>query len=288
MEEKKKDHSFWSTLPGILTGLAAMITAVGAIILALPKPNIFFPPTATPPAVFATLNPPMDIPITLTSGPPSPQITSPSVITPPVTTPPTATPTPAPENIAWGQSAQYDNGMSPAIAIQGNVAVELHDGGDGLLWSRVGLISGTAIKWENSVALNEVGIFPSIAMQSDGTVVQVHQATNGAGSLWYRVGQLSGRVINWGQSAQYDNGMSPAIAIQGNVTVELHDGGDGPLWSRVGLISGTSIKWENSFPLNEVGIFPSIAIQSDGATVQVHQATNGAGPLWYRVGSIVR
>ncbi len=35
MSEKKDDKSFWTTLPGILTGFAAVLTAVGGLITAL-------------------------------------------------------------------------------------------------------------------------------------------------------------------------------------------------------------------------------------------------------------
>lgn len=50
-KQQEKDKSFWETLPGILTGLAAFLTAVGGLItlvLSLPRPNVFFPATPTP------------------------------------------------------------------------------------------------------------------------------------------------------------------------------------------------------------------------------------------------
>lgn len=61
-EKGTKSKSFWETLPGIFTGLAAVLTAIIGLItavLSLPKPNIFFPATATSissstPSTFAT------------------------------------------------------------------------------------------------------------------------------------------------------------------------------------------------------------------------------------------
>lgn len=55
-EHRKKGKSFWETVPGILTGLTAFLTAVGGLVtlvLSLPRPNAFFPATPTP-AVTAT------------------------------------------------------------------------------------------------------------------------------------------------------------------------------------------------------------------------------------------
>ena len=56
--------SFWSTLPGVLTAIAALITAIGgliAIFATLPRPNPFFPatepPAATEPIIIATSPP---------------------------------------------------------------------------------------------------------------------------------------------------------------------------------------------------------------------------------------
>ncbi len=60
MEEKEKKRSFWTTLPGILTGCAAIITAVGALITALVVPGIIrAKPTPVhptqPPVIVATV-----------------------------------------------------------------------------------------------------------------------------------------------------------------------------------------------------------------------------------------
>ncbi len=50
-DKATKGKSFWETLPGVLTGLAALVTAIIGLItavLSLPKPNVFFPATPTP------------------------------------------------------------------------------------------------------------------------------------------------------------------------------------------------------------------------------------------------
>ncbi len=50
-DKETKGKSFWETLPGILTGLAALVTAIIGLttaILSLPRPNIFFSATSAP------------------------------------------------------------------------------------------------------------------------------------------------------------------------------------------------------------------------------------------------
>ncbi|QSJ16152.1 hypothetical protein JYQ62_31050 [Nostoc sp. UHCC 0702] len=46
MTESKETNNFWKTLPGILTALTALITAIGGIFLATKTPPL--PPTPTP------------------------------------------------------------------------------------------------------------------------------------------------------------------------------------------------------------------------------------------------
>lgn len=48
---KKKGSNFWGTLPGIITAVAGLITALGsciAVIVAWPRPNVIFRAVPTP------------------------------------------------------------------------------------------------------------------------------------------------------------------------------------------------------------------------------------------------
>jgi hypothetical protein len=129
--------------------------------------------------------------------------------------------------------------------------------------------------------------------QGDGDAfVDVHQAKFGISPLWYRVGQVRGTKIEWSDSAQFDTGTNPAVAVEGGTVVEVHQAqiGVGPLWYRVGQIQGTKIEWGNSAQY-DTGMKPAIAIRN-GKVVVTHQAqapTPGSGnisSLWYRVGKI--
>jgi hypothetical protein len=48
--EPSEKKSFWTTLPGILTGIAAVLTALGALIAALGSAGLVSRPESTPPA----------------------------------------------------------------------------------------------------------------------------------------------------------------------------------------------------------------------------------------------
>ena len=59
-DKKNEKKSFWESVPGILTAIAALITACGGIIVAigtLPRPNIFFPSTEIAPTIFPSATP---------------------------------------------------------------------------------------------------------------------------------------------------------------------------------------------------------------------------------------
>ncbi len=63
MSDKKEGKAFWETVPGILTGLAALITAIGTVIVAWPRPNILFPSSPTPTEAVANATTPRGTPL---------------------------------------------------------------------------------------------------------------------------------------------------------------------------------------------------------------------------------
>lgn len=96
MSHKKDDQVFWTTMPGILTGLAAVLTATGGLIAALSAAGILWVPTPTPTSS-STIPPTAPVPTMIT---PTAMLTQ-SVLpasSPTATVGPTntATPTPSP------------------------------------------------------------------------------------------------------------------------------------------------------------------------------------------------
>lgn len=63
MNNRNEEKSFWTTVPGILTGIAAIITAIGGLIIALnmggiitPTPTLTPTPTPTPTSIIDTMD----------------------------------------------------------------------------------------------------------------------------------------------------------------------------------------------------------------------------------------
>ena len=109
-----ENKSFWTTIPGILTAIAAVITACAgliAVIATLPRPNPFFPATETPLA--STAEPPTQAPTQA----------------PPPTDTPTLTYTPTPEPVMRALVLKDGDDFKPDLAI----SWEPSD--DGITWS---------------------------------------------------------------------------------------------------------------------------------------------------------
>jgi hypothetical protein len=58
MPDDQKPHSFWTSLPGVLTGIAALLTAIAGFVIVF-KPS---PPKYTPPPVAVVAPPPVGVP----------------------------------------------------------------------------------------------------------------------------------------------------------------------------------------------------------------------------------
>jgi hypothetical protein len=197
----------------------------------------------------------------------------------------------------FGGGDRYDTGKSPDIALNnGNVVVEVHESqGTNTLWYRVGKVNGKEIKWENnekSVKYDD-GVQPSVAINNNGLVVEVHKSEN-FHTLYYRVGRVKSDGTIWvkddqSKSVKYDDGVQPSVAINNNgLVVEVHKSeSHDTLWYRVGKVNGDKIDWENNKKSIEydAGVQPSVAITDDGLVVEVHKSQS-YGTLWYRVGRV--
>jgi hypothetical protein len=201
--------------------------------------------------------------------------------------------------VNWVTNAKYDTGVSPTVAVTGNgIVVEVHPSSglitNDLWWSTFSLngtgaptrlqhakISGLGLK-------NDTGFNPSVAVNNNGFVVEVHCAVPPGnfigGKLWYWIGVLqSDNSINWVGHAHYDDGNYPSVTIDdNNVVYEIHQSESGDtLWQRVGQIainaSSASINWFDYFGQGSTsykfddGYLPAIGGNGTLA-VQVHQS----------------
>jgi hypothetical protein len=98
-------------------------------------------------------------------------------------------------------SRQYDNGVTPAVALQVGL-VEVHKSQDNdTLWYRVGIeLQGDQIDWGPSRQYDQ-GVTPAVVIASQivagqQIVIEVHKSQNND-TLWYHVGTIQDDQINW-------------------------------------------------------------------------------------------
>lgn len=201
---------------------------------------------------------------------------------------------PAGDTLDWGGSVNYhDPGLRPSVSINGNVAVEVHQQGDGVgdLHYRVGTVDAAtrSVAWGDSL-FYDVGAAPAVAFNGS-VAVEVHLGQEGFGQMWYRVGSVDpvGRTIAWGESIAYDTGSMPSVAFDGTTLVEVHQGQDGAgaLWYHVGTLdpATNTVSWGDSNLFEAAGAAPAVAFVGSVA-IETHQELDGFGALWYRVGTV--
>ena len=195
---------------------------------------------------------------------------------------------------SFSPSRQYDTGVLPSVALNDNdVVVEVHqsDGPSSNLWYHVGLVdkASQVINWGPS-GKYDTGAPPTVALNNNGVVVEVHESDGLSSKLWYHVGIVdpTSKTVAWSGSMTYDSGATPCVAINNNgVVVEVHQS-DGPstnLWYHVGAVN-PSTKTVNWGPSNQYdsGFGPSVTIADNGQVVEMHSDSGAA--LYYRVGQV--
>lgn len=190
-------------------------------------------------------------------------------------------------------SSDYDNGVSPAIAINNaGRFVEVHCSQTDRLWCIANSGSITA----PSASDYTDGTSPRVALNNNNVVVECHQTWNITSTLNQRifwiVGSHQGTSVSWGVSTQItgDGGNSPAVALNDSnvcVTVNAEYTATGTyhgLVSRVGTVDpvGKTINWGTSAVICS-GMDPEVAMNNNGAVVMVYKDGDSAD-LRYRVG----
>ena len=108
-------------------------------------------------------------------------------------------------SITWRTSSpiKYDDGKYPSVALMDDgTVVEVHytSGAGTKLWSNVGVIINETIEWNTSGSGRNYtkGKTPSIAIRSDGTLIEVHKGSNGE-EIWFKLGSVDPvkKQINW-------------------------------------------------------------------------------------------
>lgn len=127
----------------------------------------------------------------------------------------------------------------------------------------------------------DVGYHPSVALNSHGQVVEVHDS--GTGALWYWTGTYGadGR-ITWQRHGRYDSGQTPAIALDdaGRI-VEVHQSQSAAtLWYRTGQLGEDGeITWSGSRQYDN-GVLPTVAFTGGGVREIHRSAANQQNWQW--------
>jgi hypothetical protein len=135
------------------------------------------------------------------------------------------------------------------------------------------------------------GSDPSVALNSSGTVVEVHKSS-GSDTVYSTVGSIKGASVIWQPSVKVaEDSRQPACAMNshGDVIAILTDTTPDDVKYRLGKVENGTLTWkmEKSKKYDD-GREPGVAINDSGVVVEVHKtATRGLNGLYYRVGKVV-
>jgi hypothetical protein len=140
------------------------------------------------------------------------------------------------------------------------------------------------------------GYRPRVAADSNGAVIEVHQAEAGGGALWSSAGRVAvtadPAALAWTSSSMYASGFHPAVASLGGQVVEVHMAdaeGSALRWQTARWV-GASVVWNAMQALGTPGHNPSVAVAAevdgDPLVVEVHQKDPAFGAMWMRAGRL--
>ena len=201
---------------------------------------------------------------------------------------------------AWTSPGNYGRGKDPAVALTRNgFFIEEHsseNGGPQLYYKLGRFVDG--VPQFGPTVQSDTGSYPTIAINSAGIVVDVHQGP-GNDSLYYRVGHVNidgdiqtERVVwNSGSNGiQFDNGYTPSISMNDDGVIAIVWRTTNliypkTLYSMYGLVDPkalTTVNWiKDAKSEFDKGIGPHIAIDSANEVLEVHKGGD-ASDLHYR------
>ncbi|OZG72631.1 hypothetical protein BTA51_13965 [Hahella sp. CCB-MM4] len=196
-------------------------------------------------------------------------------------------------DVAIGFARAYGKGIYPSIATNtSQIVIDVHQSqASETLWYQVGSLEGGYTAFGESRQY-DTGRYPCITLNNKGVIVEVHESDGFSNNMWYHVGVVNSdnMSISWGGSQKYDTGKFPRVAMNSSgIVVEVHeaDGISSNLWYHVGKVNpdNKSVEWGGSRQY-DTGQTPSVAINSHGVLVEVHQSDGLSTNLWYHVGTV--
>ena len=209
------------------------------------------------------------------------------------------------KRIDWGQNDDFGKGRAPAVALtdSGSVVV-VYENAYGFYKSyyRVGTLNTEQkrIDWVTEVPyFYGKGLELSVAMNNDGTVIEVHRFPKSAYSLRCTVGRLEvdnqGNIlgtIDWSNPETFSHGFYPFVSLSNDgKVVEVHQSVFLRRQAyRTGITNreAKTLHWSNSQHHYGLGWAPVVALNDHNKVIECHE-TNSAykgNSLWYKIGTL--
>lgn len=137
------------------------------------------------------------------------------------------------------------------------------------------------------------GKFPSVAVNDNGVVVEVHQPYITSSNIYAQVGGINGDEIDYSEERRVDSGRFPKVAINNdNRVIEVHEGkyrrkihyNIGTINNHVHMRS-TRVVWKPKPESVCPGRFPAVSM-SGNRVVLTYDAAYGRYFTYYRIGTI--
>jgi len=200
------------------------------------------------------------------------------------------------------ESRPLISGERPTVALNRNQVVCSYGRGDSI-FSRAGTdidAEAGTIQWGPETKIDS-GKTPSVALDQDGTALDVHRSESGIG-VYCEVGPYDAakKTINWpGSGSKYDTGELPRVALNGTVACEVHRSETAryDLYYNVGSVNpknrSCSLGGGNQYYDTRSGgadngatPAPSVALTNNLIAIEVHDLGNGDSPLAYFFGTV--
>ena len=146
------------------------------------------------------------------------------------------------------------------------------------------------LRLSGSIQKERGGKFPSVAINSGGTIVEVHQPSILSHDICYQVGKgdETPNEIVWSDAKWMDKGKFPKIALNNDGrVVEVHEGRfTRRIYYRVGEVKGGfSITWAQGTRYICWGRFPAVAVHNNRVLISYEHA-HFKYSSYYRTGTI--
>ena len=145
------------------------------------------------------------------------------------------------------------------------------------------------LRLSGAIERRSTGKNPSVAVSSDGVVVEVHKPFAASGNICYQVGKINGDEVEFHEEKGAGTGMYPKVAIYNDYVVKVHEG---RMLRRIyydfGRVDETlRIAWKthiHNSPVIGSGRLPAVAIHGNRAVITYDSAIGYN--TFYRIGTI--